>query len=94
MKPGKPLPWRTGFDHGLGFHSFRRCHYDLFSTMLVLFPCAPEVRETLAAAAGDLSEILFREPSWTVEEYRAALKKAHIIIGEPRNEDFAFCGNL
>lgn len=38
MKPGKPLPWRTGFDHGLGFHSFRRCHYDLFSTMLVLFP--------------------------------------------------------
>lgn len=62
--------------------------------MLVLFPCAPEVRETLIAAAGDASEILFREPSWTVEEYRAALKKAHIIIGEPRNEDFAFCENL
>lgn len=62
--------------------------------MLVLFPCAPEVRETLSAAAGDATEILFREPSWTVEEYRAALKKAHIIIGEPRNEDFAFCENL
>jgi len=63
-------------------------------TMLVMFPCAPATRELLTAAVGDVSEILFREPSWTVEEYRSALKKAHIIIGEPRNEDFTFCENL
>ena len=63
-------------------------------TTLVLFPCASGVRETLTAAVGEMSELLFREPDWTVEEYRAALKKAHVIIGEPRNEDFAYCENL
>ena len=51
-------------------------------------------REELNAAAGDLVDIIYKDPDWTVEEYRAALKNAHIIIGEPRNEDFVYCEHL
>lgn len=62
--------------------------------ILVLFPCLPRFREELIAAAGDLADIIYKDPDWTVEEYRAALKNAHIIIGEPRNEDFVYCEHL
>ena len=62
--------------------------------ILVLFPCLPRFREELSAAAGELADIVYKEPHWTAEEYRAALKNAHIIIGEPRNEDFAYCEKL
>jgi len=62
--------------------------------ILVLFPCLPRFREELQAAAGEMADIIYREPHWTAEEYRAALKHAHIIIGEPRNEDFACCEQL
>ena len=63
-------------------------------TMLVTFHCPAKTRETLTEAVGERCEILFREPSWSAEVYHAALKKAHIIIGEPRNEEFAYCENL
>ncbi len=62
--------------------------------VLVLFPCDPITREDLIAAAGETCEFVFREEGWTVEQYRNALRKAHAILGEPRNEDFAFCENL
>ena len=63
-------------------------------TVLVLFPCAPAVRKELADAVGASANLMFKEPSWTGEAYHAALKQAHILIGEPRNEDFAYCENL
>ena len=62
--------------------------------ILVLFPCLPRFREELTAAVGEMADILYKEPHWTAEEYHAALKNAHIIIGEPRNEDFAYCEQL
>ena len=62
--------------------------------ILVLFPCLHRFREMLNAAAGDLADIVYKETDWTVEQYHAALKNAHIIIGEPRNEDFAYCEQL
>ena len=62
--------------------------------LLVLFPCLPRFREELTAAVGDLANIVYKEADWSVETYRSALKDAHIIIGEPRNEDFQYCENL
>ena len=62
--------------------------------ILVLFPCLHRFREMLNAAAWDLADIVYKETDWTVEQYHAALKNAHIIIGEPRNEDFAYCEQL
>lgn len=62
--------------------------------ILVLFPCLPRFREELTAAVGEMADILYKEPHWTAEEYHAALKNAHIIVGEPRNEDFAYCEQL
>ena len=63
-------------------------------TVLVLFPCAPEEREILIRQTGECCHILFREEDWTVEQYRQALGDAHVILGEPRNEDFPFCTRL
>ena len=63
-------------------------------TVLVLFPCAPEEREILIRQTGERCHILFREEDWTVEQYRQALGDAHVILGEPRNEDFPFCTRL
>lgn len=62
--------------------------------ILVLFPCLPRFREELQTTAGEMADIVYKDPYWTVAEYRAALKNAHIIIGEPRNEDFVYCENL
>ena len=62
--------------------------------ILVLFPCTPEVRKELAEAVGESANLMFKDPSWSPEEYRAALKQAQILIGEPRNEDFVYCEKL
>ena len=61
---------------------------------LVTFTCPMDVRLQLEQEAGELCEFAFRTAEWTEEEYRAALEKAHIIIGEPRNEEFVHCRNL
>lgn len=61
--------------------------------VLVLFPCIPEYRKVLEARLPHC-RISYREPDWTRERYEDALKTTHIIIGEPRNEDFRFCENL
>ena len=61
---------------------------------LVLFPCDEETRGKLAALGEGRCSFRFREADWTREEYREALKTANVIIGEPRNEDFAFCEQL
>ena len=64
------------------------------NVILVTFHCPLETRAVLAEAVGADCEILFRDETWTQEDYRTALKKAHIIIGEPRNEDFVYCEHL
>lgn len=65
-----------------------------FKTALVMFPCDDATRARLTEAAGDSCDFSFKDESWSVEDYRTALKKANIIIGEPRNEDFQYCEHL
>lgn len=65
-----------------------------FKNVLVLFPGDESIRRQLVDAAGNRCVFSFRKPDWTEEAYREALRRAHIIIGEPRNEDFAYCRNL
>ena len=62
--------------------------------ILVTFTCPAEERKVLTAAVGEGCDIQFRDSSWTREQYLAALRQAHIIIGEPRNEEFVYCENL
>lgn len=62
--------------------------------ILVLFSWDDAARENLIRAVGDRAVCTFRERSWTEEEYHAALERANIIIGEPKNRDFVFCKNL
>lgn len=58
---------------------------------LVLFPCDVPTRQRLVETVGELCEFHFVQPG---QSYRDALKAAHIIIGEPRNEDFPYCEKL
>ena len=59
--------------------------------VLVTFVCQGENRRALQEAAAEQCNIFFREPDWTREQYIEALEKAHVIIGEPRNEEFVYC---
>lgn len=61
---------------------------------LVLFPCEAPERQRLEALGAGCCEFMYKEADWSREEYTAALKTAHIILGEPRNEDFVHCENL
>lgn len=58
--------------------------------ILVLFPCDSPTRQRLIAAAHGC-HITFIESG---EDYTPYLKDAHIIIGEPRNEELSLCGHL
>ena len=57
--------------------------------VLVLFPCDEGQRENLREAAGDRCDFIFETTN-----YQPYLESAHIIIGEPKNEEFALCRNL
>lgn len=59
--------------------------------ILVLFPCDGETRRRVVDAVGDRGRVTFIEPG---QDYSAYLPHAHIILGEPRNEDFPHCRNL
>lgn len=61
---------------------------------LVLFPCDEGTRQRLIRTGRGLCRFTFREPDWSREAYHAALARAQIIIGEPRNEDFSHCTRL
>ena len=61
---------------------------------LVLFPCDEATRQRLMATGGRKAEFSFREADWSAERYQAALKEADFILGEPKNEDFAYCEKL
>ena len=61
---------------------------------LVLFPCDTDTRQRLVRAGEGLCEFIFKEADWSREDYHRALRAAHIIIGEPRNEDFRYCEHL
>lgn len=62
--------------------------------VLVLVPGIQEAREALVKAGEGRCEFRFREADWSRETYLEALRTAQIILGEPRNEDFAYCENL
>lgn len=62
--------------------------------LFVTFPCTPEFRTLLENRLGDRCQIAYQESHWSQEDYLAALKDAHIIVGEPRNEDFQYCEKL
>lgn len=62
--------------------------------LLITFPCTPRYREILAARLRSQCRIRFCEGDWSRETYQAELKIAHIVVGEPRNEDFHLCENL
>ncbi len=62
--------------------------------LLVTFPCPPAQREALENALGDGCRIQFRDPEADREAYLEALKYAHMVVGEPRNEEFSLCENL
>ncbi len=62
--------------------------------LLVTFSCPPAQREALLEAVGERCNVQFRDPKADREGYLAALKTAHILVGEPRNEEFALCENL
>lgn len=61
---------------------------------LVLFPCDGQTRKRLTDMAGEMGEFSFREKDWSEETYHQALEEADFILGEPRNEDFAYCRKL
>ena len=62
--------------------------------VLVTHPCLPEFRVRLAEMGAGRCEFRFREPDWTQQMYREALKDVHAIIGEPKSGDFPFCEKL
>ena len=62
--------------------------------VLVLPDCPPEYREKLLETAQGRCAFLFKDSSWTEEFYHQMLKKAEVILGEPRNEDLKYCENL
>jgi len=61
---------------------------------LVLFPCDDQIRRQLTAVAGDRCDLTFKADLADKDAYHQALKEAEIILGEPKNEDLLFCGNL
>lgn len=56
---------------------------------LVLFPCGEAQQEILQEIAGDRCNLIFKPV-----DYQQDLASAHIIIGEPKNHEFALCRNL
>lgn len=62
--------------------------------VLILFPATGEVRQHLAARFAGKCRLIYREPHWDADAYHAALADAHVILGEPKNEDFIHCRNL
>ena len=59
--------------------------------ILVLFPCDAATRQAVIDAVGDRGRLTFIEAG---QDYSAYLSDAHIILGEPRNEDFPHCHSL
>ena len=78
---------------GAVWHQMRLTFGDL-KQGLVLFPCDEATRQRLEVEAAGKCVFRYREESWSREEYHAALRNANIIIGEPKNEDFAACEKL
>ena len=56
---------------------------------LVLFPCPDSVRANLIAIFSDRCDFVFE-----TENYQPYLESAHIIIGEPKNDQLQLCRNL
>lgn len=79
--------------HGNAVWHQMRLTFDV-KKALVLFPCDQPTRQRLVQAAQGRCEFQFRDPTWSAEAYHNALAEANMILGEPRNEDFAYCGKL
>lgn len=65
-----------------------------FRKSLVLYPCDEPTRQRLENEAGDVCVFRYVDENWSEEEYHAALKETHIILGEPKPEDLGCCENL
>ena len=78
---------------GALWHQMRLTFGDL-KRGLVLFSADEATRQRLEAQTAGTCVFQYREPNWSREEYHAALQNANLIIGEPRNEDFAHCERL
>lgn len=61
---------------------------------LVTLMHTSEARKALIDRTRGLCDFSFWDKSWTQEQYHAALKESHVIIGELSNDDFAYCENL
>ena len=59
--------------------------------VLVLYPCEDAARQQLMQIAADRCNFFFIQPG---EDYQAHLKDAHVILGEPTNDDLRLCKNL
>jgi phosphoglycerate dehydrogenase-like enzyme len=57
--------------------------------VLVLFPCPDSVRENFIANFSDRCNFVFES-----KNYHPYLEAAHILIGEPKNDEFSLCRNL
>lgn len=62
--------------------------------VLILHTATGEIRQQLDARFAGRCRLIYREPNWDSDTYRAALAEAHVILGEPKNEDFPHCRNL
>jgi len=62
--------------------------------VLVLPECPREYRQQLLETAKGRCAFLFKDPSWSEEFCHQMLEKAEVILGEPKNQDFAWCKNL
>lgn len=80
--------------HGGAVWHQMRLRFSEQKKALVLFPCDEPTRNRLEAAAQGKCVFAFKDETWSREEYIEALREAAIIIGEPRNEDFAYCEKL
>jgi phosphoglycerate dehydrogenase-like enzyme len=61
---------------------------------LVLFSADEATRQRLEMETAGKCVFRYRESCWSREVYHTALRNAAIIIGEPKNEDFAHCERL
>jgi phosphoglycerate dehydrogenase-like enzyme/ribosomal protein S18 acetylase RimI-like enzyme len=80
--------------HGGAIWHQMRLRFSDLKRGLVLFPADEPTRQRLEKESAGKCVYQYREPHWSREEYHAALSTADIIIGEPKNEDFAHCRRL
>ena len=80
--------------HGGAVWHQMRLTFGALKRGLVLFPAEEATRQRLEKENAGKCVFQYRQAHWSREEYHTALENADIIIGEPRNGDFAHCKKL